>query len=56
MVGAQSGLGFLIWNAWQILQVNVMYVGLITIAVIGFVLTVMLNELERLLIPSRTRR
>lgn len=56
MVGAQSGLGFLIWNAWQILQVNQMYVGLITIAVIGFVLTVLLNEIERLLIPSRTRR
>lgn len=56
MVGAQSGLGFLIWNAWQILQVNVMYVGLITIAVIGFALTVLLNEIERLLIPARTRR
>lgn len=55
MVGAQSGLGFLIWNAWQVVQVNVMYVGLITIAVIGFVLTVALNELERLLIPSRNR-
>jgi NitT/TauT family transport system permease protein len=56
MVGAQSGLGFLIWNAWQIMQVNVMYVGLITIAIIGFVLTVVLNEIERLLIPSRMRR
>jgi ABC-type nitrate/sulfonate/bicarbonate transport system permease component len=56
MVGAQSGLGFMIWNAWQILQVNVMYVGLITIAVIGFVMTALLNELERFLIPSRTRR
>lgn len=56
MVGAQSGLGFMIWNAWQILQVNTMYAGLITIAVIGFVLTVLLNELERLLIPARTRR
>ena len=56
MVGAQSGLGFMIWNAWQILQVNVMYGGLITIAVIGFVLTVLLNEVERLLIPARTRR
>ena len=55
MVGAQSGLGFLIWNAWQVLQVNVMYVGLITIAVIGFVLTVLLNEVERLLIPARPR-
>lgn len=56
MVGAQSGLGFLIWNAWQILQVNVMYVGLISIAIIGFLLTVLLNEIERLLIPSRTLR
>ncbi len=56
MVGAQSGLGFMIWNAWQVLQVNVMYVGLITIAVIGFVLTVLLNELERFSIPARTRR
>ena len=55
MVGAQSGLGFLIWNAWQVLQVNVMYVGLITIAVIGFILTVLLNEVERLLIPARPR-
>jgi NitT/TauT family transport system permease protein len=56
MVGASSGLGFMLWNAWQVLQVNVMYVGLITIAIIGFVLTVLLNELERLLIPARTRR
>jgi ABC-type nitrate/sulfonate/bicarbonate transport system permease component len=55
MVGAQSGLGFMIWNAWQVFQVNVMYVGLITIAIIAFVLTLLLNELERLLIPSRTR-
>jgi NitT/TauT family transport system permease protein len=56
MVGARSGLGFMLWNAWQVLQVNTMYVGLITIAVIGFVLNVLLNELERLLIPARTRR
>jgi ABC-type nitrate/sulfonate/bicarbonate transport system permease component len=56
MVGAQSGLGYVIWNAWQILQVNVMYVALITIAVIGYLLTVLLNELERFLIPARTRR
>jgi NitT/TauT family transport system permease protein len=28
-----------------------MYVGLFTIALIGFVLTVLLNEIERLIIP-----
>jgi ABC-type nitrate/sulfonate/bicarbonate transport system permease component len=52
MIGAQSGLGYMIWNAWQILSVNAMYVGLIVIALLGFVLTLILNEIERLLIPS----
>jgi NitT/TauT family transport system permease protein len=56
MVGAQSGLGFMIWNAWQILSVNTMYVGLIVIAILGFVITIGLNELERLLIPHRVER
>jgi NitT/TauT family transport system permease protein len=56
MVGAQSGLGFMIWNAWQILSVNTMYVGLIVIAILGFVITIGLNELERLLIPHRVDR
>ncbi len=56
MVGAQSGLGFMLWNAWQILQVNTMYVGLVMIALIGFLLSVILNEVERLLIPSKSER
>jgi ABC-type nitrate/sulfonate/bicarbonate transport system permease component len=42
----------MIWNAWQILNVNTMYVGLIVIALLGFALTLILNEIERLLIPS----
>jgi NitT/TauT family transport system permease protein len=56
MIGAQSGLGFMIWNAWQILSVNTMYVGLIVIALIGFLITLALNELERILIPHRPHR
>jgi ABC-type nitrate/sulfonate/bicarbonate transport system permease component len=56
MIGAQSGLGYMIWNAWQILSVNTMYVGLIMIALVGFALTVLLNELERWLIPARQDR
>jgi ABC-type nitrate/sulfonate/bicarbonate transport system permease component len=56
MIGAQSGLGYMIWNAWQILSVNTMYVGLIMIAILGFVLTLILNEVERMLIPSRQDR
>lgn len=53
MVGARSGLGYMIWNAWQVFQVEVMYVGLVIISMIGVLFTVVLNELERLLVPWR---
>lgn len=51
MVGATSGLGYMIWNAWELLAVETMYAGIIVIAGIGFLLTILLNELERLLLP-----
>jgi ABC-type nitrate/sulfonate/bicarbonate transport system permease component len=51
MIGAKSGLGFMIWTAWETFSVEQMYVGLFMIAIIGFVLTVALNELERVIIP-----
>jgi NitT/TauT family transport system permease protein len=47
MVGAKSGLGFLIHNSWEIFQVPKMYVGLFTIALIGFCITFLLREVER---------
>lgn len=56
MVGAQNGLGFMIWNAWQTLSVETMYVGLVVIAVIGFVCTIALDELERRILPWRRER
>nr|MDP2191055.1 ABC transporter permease [Rhodoferax sp.] len=51
MIGAKSGLGYMIWNAWEILSVETMYVGMITIAVIGYSFTMLLKELERWIIP-----
>jgi ABC-type nitrate/sulfonate/bicarbonate transport system permease component len=51
MIGAKSGLGYLIWSAWETFAVEQMYVGLFTIAQIGFVLTLVLNEIERFVIP-----
>jgi NitT/TauT family transport system permease protein len=51
MVGAKSGIGYMIWSAWETFSVERMYVGLFVIAVIGFVMTLGLNELERWLIP-----
>ena len=51
MIGAKSGLGYMIWTAWETFSVEQMYVGLFMIAIIGFVLTVLLNEIERIVIP-----
>jgi len=56
MVGAKRGLGFMIWNAWEILSVETMYVGLISIAALGLVFSLALNELERLIVPWKAGR
>jgi NitT/TauT family transport system permease protein len=47
MVGAKSGIGFMIWSAWETFAVAKMYVGLFVIAIIGFALSLVLNEVER---------
>jgi ABC-type nitrate/sulfonate/bicarbonate transport system permease component len=56
MIGAKSGLGYMIWNAWEILSVETMYVGLIVIALLGFLFSLALNELERFIIPWKAER
>jgi NitT/TauT family transport system permease protein len=55
MIGAKSGLGYMIWNAWEILAVETMYVGLLVIALLGFVFTLALNEVERWVVPWKDR-
>lgn len=56
MIGAKSGLGYMIWNAWEVLSVETMYAGLLTIALLGFLFTIILNEIESFLIPWRAHR
>lgn len=48
--GATSGIGYLIWNSWQTFQVGVMYVGLVTTALMGFAIAAVFAALERLLV------
>jgi ABC-type nitrate/sulfonate/bicarbonate transport system permease component len=55
MVGAKSGLGYMIWNAWEIYAIETMYAGLFTIALIGFGLSSGLNAIERLIVPWKRR-
>jgi NitT/TauT family transport system permease protein len=50
MVGAKSGLGYMIWSAWETFAVAKMYVGLFTIALIGFGISILLREVERVTI------
>ncbi len=53
MIGAKSRLGYMMWSAWETFSVERMHVGLFMIALIGFALTLALNELERVIIPLK---
>ncbi|HEY8872881.1 MAG TPA: ABC transporter permease [Stellaceae bacterium] len=55
MIGAQSGIGYMIWNAWQLMAVDTMFVGLIVIALLGFAFSWALDEVERWLLPWKAR-
>ena len=55
MVGAKNGLGYMVWSAWETFAVEQMYVSLFVIAMIGFLSTVILNEIERILVPWKAR-
>lgn len=55
-VASNNGLGFLVWNSWQLFQPDQMYVGLVTIALLGVVLTAIISILERLALPWLRRR
>lgn len=55
MIGARSGLGYLIWNSYQVWDMAAMYIGLVLMSFFGYVFTMALNELERVVLPWRPR-
>jgi len=56
IVGARNGIGYMIWQAWSIFAVQRMYVGLVVVAILGWLLTLILDRIERLLIPWKPLR
>ena len=52
-VAAKSGIGYLIWSSWQLLQVDSMFVGIVTIGVLGVVTSTIFREIERAVLPWR---
>lgn len=52
-VGANEGIGHLIWQSYEIYAIDRMLAGLVAIALVGWLVTVMLDEVELLLVPWR---
>jgi NitT/TauT family transport system permease protein len=54
--GGATGLGILIWDSWQVLNIEAMYVGLILTAALGWALNLAMDEIEVALLPWRAER
>jgi ABC-type nitrate/sulfonate/bicarbonate transport system permease component len=50
-VASKTGIGYLIWNSWELLQVDYMFVGIVVIGILGLVTAVLFQEIERKLVP-----
>jgi NitT/TauT family transport system permease protein len=54
-VATKSGIGYLIWNSWELLRVDVMFVGIVTIGIIGLIVSAVFQEIERKVIPWKAQ-
>ena len=50
-ISARDGLGYVIWNSYQTLRIQPMFVGLAATALLGWALTIGLGVLERWALP-----
>jgi NitT/TauT family transport system permease protein len=51
MIGAKSGIGYMIWTGYQTFFMERMFVGLTIMAFLGFLFSTTLDELERKIVP-----
>jgi ABC-type nitrate/sulfonate/bicarbonate transport system permease component len=54
-VATKSGIGFMILNSWELLQVDTMFVGIVTVGILGLITSALFQELERLVIPWKAQ-
>jgi len=50
-VASKTGIGYLIWNSWELPQVDYMFVGIVVIGILGLISSVLFQEIERKVIP-----
>lgn len=55
MIGAKSGIGYMIWTGYQTFDLEQMFVGLLLMSALGFLFAVGLDALERVIVPWKTR-
>jgi len=53
-VSTKVGIGYMIWNSWELLQVDSMFVGIVVIGLLGLVTSALLQEIEHKVIPWKT--
>lgn len=50
-LGSRSGVGFFIWASWQVFAVARMFVGIVTISLMGYLTLLALDLIERRVVP-----
>jgi len=53
-VSTKVGIGYMIWNSWELLQVDSMFVGIVVIGLLGLVASALLAELEHKVVPWKS--
>ncbi len=48
---ADNGLGYMIWHSWQLLALDLSMAGLVATGLIGFVIFIIADQIEKWLIP-----
>lgn len=54
-VGAKSGIGWMIWTSWQVFAVGRMYVGIVVLALLGYLASLVIDRVEKWVIPWAAR-
>jgi NitT/TauT family transport system permease protein len=52
--GTEVGVGYLIWRSWQVFEVRDMFVGLLLVSVLGYFAQVLIQRLQKAVIPWKS--
>ena len=55
-VATKTGIGYMIWNSWELLQVDIMFAGIVTIGLLGLISSVIFEMVEARVIPWKQER